>query len=41
VSELISERLRYTQRLQRDPNDYDARKRLKDVDDQVCLKKFL
>uniref|UniRef100_A0A914NI93 Protein SON n=1 Tax=Meloidogyne incognita TaxID=6306 RepID=A0A914NI93_MELIC len=34
VSELISERLRYTQRLQRDPNDYDARKKLKDVDDQ-------
>lgn len=35
VSELISERLRYTQRLQRDPNDYDARKKLKDVDDQM------
>ncbi|CAK5039433.1 unnamed protein product [Meloidogyne enterolobii] len=34
VSELISERLRYTQRLQRDPNDYDARRKLKDVDDQ-------
>ncbi|CAK5048562.1 unnamed protein product [Meloidogyne enterolobii] len=31
VSELISERLRYTQRLQRDPNDYDARRKLKDM----------
>ncbi|KAL3122589.1 hypothetical protein niasHT_003125 [Heterodera trifolii] len=35
VQELVAERLRYNQRLQRDPNDYEARRALARVDKEM------
>ena len=31
----MNDRARYVQRLVEDPNDFDARRKIKDIDDQV------
>ena len=37
IQELVADRLRYSQRLQRDPNDYDTRKALAKIEEQVSI----